>query len=92
MILEILNDGVTKLKNGIHHFVLSGGILAQIESNTMGTAGTSWQDILRHYYTRNASVSYYNSHMNYGTLIIASAHTHDWGSGTTCTNCGAIAK
>ncbi|WP_066719965.1 hypothetical protein [Clostridium sp. Marseille-P299] len=61
----------------------NGGILAQIESNTMGTAGTSWQDILRHYYTRNASVSYYNSHMNYGTLIIASAHTHDWGSGTT---------
>ena len=23
MILEISNDGVTKLKNGIHHFVLS---------------------------------------------------------------------
>lgn len=37
MILEISNDGVTKLKNGIHHFVLSDYLNIQ---------GWEWNNIL----------------------------------------------
>lgn len=69
-----------------------GGILAQKESDSMGAGGKSWKDILRHYYTRVSNVSYYNSQMNMGALIITTQHTHDWGSGTICSHCGAIAK
>lgn len=70
----------------------NGGIFAQTEGDSMGAKGTSWQDILKHYYTRVSNVSYYNSDMNYGSLIITTQHVHDWGYGTTCAYCGAIAK
>ncbi|MBO5283557.1 MAG: hypothetical protein J6B43_10630 [Lachnospiraceae bacterium] len=69
-----------------------GGMLAQIEADTMGGNGKSWQEILRYYYTRVSTVTYYNSKMNTGALIIASQHTHDWGGGEICNYCGAVAK
>jgi hypothetical protein len=67
-----------------------GGILPQIEANTMGVNGSDWRSILRYYYTKNASVSHYlGSNMNSGTLVFTTTHLHNWGSGGTCTYCGA---
>ena len=70
----------------------NGGILPQIEANAMGTNGSSWQDILKYYYTRVSGTSYYNSYMNYGNLIITTQHTHNWSNGVNCSSCGALVK
>lgn len=68
-----------------------GGIMPQKEADSL--AGKSgWQYALKYYYTRTSSVSYYNSQMNTGNLIITTAHNHDWSGGSTCSYCSAIAK
>lgn len=68
----------------------NGGILSQLEADDLA-AVKSWKDILKYYYTRTPDISYYNTAVKSGSLIITTAHVHDWSGGTTCGYCGAIA-
>lgn len=84
---------VTDADQAAAYCTSNGGVLSQIGSNNLGTAGMSWQEILRYYYTRVTNIShYYNAQMNYGTLVITTAHTHDWSDGYSCPTCGAIVE
>lgn len=71
--------------------VQSGGILPQKEADDLAKT-KSWKEILKYYYTRLENVTYYNSLMNYGALIITTSHVHDWGGGIICAHCGAVAR
>lgn len=68
-----------------------GGILPQKEADDLART-KSWKEILKYYYTRTESVTYYNSLMNYGALIVTTSHVHDWGGGIICAHCGAVAR
>lgn len=67
-----------------------GGILPQKEADDLAKT-KSWKEVLKYYYTRSENVTYYNSLMNYGALIITTSHVHDWGAGIICAYCGAVA-
>ncbi len=68
-----------------------GGILPQKEADDLAKT-KSWKEILKYYYTRSENVTYYNSLMNYGALIVTTSHVHDWGGGIICAHCGAVAR
>lgn len=72
--------------------VKNGGVLSQLEADSFGSDGMDWKDILKYYYTRVSGTSYYNSHMNKGTLIITTGHNHDWSNASYCPTCGALVE
>lgn len=68
----------------------NGGILSQLEAEELAS-NYSWRHILEYYYTRVSGISYYNSGMSYGPVIITYSHIHDWSAGQYCSFCGAFA-
>ncbi len=81
----------TQASNKPQYCVQNGGILPQKEADALA-ASTSWQDVLRYYYTRKSNVQYYNTLMTSGNLFITTSHYHDWRTGTECAVCGAHAQ
>lgn len=70
----------------------NGGILSQLGADSLAADGNNWTYIMRYYYERKAGISYYNTAVSYGNLIITSAHTHNLNGNAICNLCGAVAK
>ena len=66
----------------------NGGMLSQMGADNLADDGKNWKE---YYYTRKTNISYYNTAVKSGSLIITTTHVHDWSGGTTCGYCGAIA-
>lgn len=69
-----------------------GGILSQLGADELAGSGNDWKYILHYYYERMSGISYYNSFVSYGALIITTSHMHDWSGGSVCGICNAVAN
>lgn len=69
-----------------------GGILSQLGADELAGSGNDWKYILHYYYERMSGISYYNTAVSYGALIITTSHTHDWSGGPVCGICNAVAN